>query len=83
MGRTASAGGAPVSGPSGFPRGYKVEMSSDATSWTPVAEGRGSGRTTVISFSPVRATFVRISLTETVENAPAWSIQALRVYGVR
>ena len=27
--------------------------------------------------------FVRISLTETVENAPAWSIQSLRVYGVR
>jgi hypothetical protein len=37
----------------------------------------------VISFAPVQARFVRISLTETAENAPAWSIQALRVYGVR
>ena len=30
-----------------------------------------------------RGGFVRLSLTETAENAPAWSIQALRVYGVR
>ena len=70
-------------GPSVFPRGYRVEVSSDGTSWKLVAEGRGSGRSTVISFAPVQARFVRISLTETAENAPAWSIQALRVYGVR
>jgi hypothetical protein len=48
-----------------------------------VAEGRGRGRSTVIAFPPAQAKFVRISLTETVEDAPAWSIQAMRVYGVR
>ena len=82
-GAAVTSGGAPVAGPGGFPRGYRVEVSSDGTSWKPVAEGRGSGRSTVLSFPPVQARFVRISLTETVENAPAWSIQSLRVYGVR
>ena len=82
-GAAVTSGGAPVAGPAGFPRGYRVEVSSDGTSWKPVAEGRGSGRSTVISFAPVPTRFVRISLTETVENAPAWSIQSLRVYGVR
>ena len=48
-----------------------------------MAEGRGTARSTVITFPPTQATFVRITLTETVENAPAWSIQSLRVYAVR
>ena len=82
-GAAVTSGGAPIAGPSGFPRGYKVEVSSDGTSWTPVAEGRGRSRSTVIAFPPAQAKFVRISLTETVEDAPAWSIQAMRVYGVR
>ena len=43
-------------------------------------KGRGSGSTTAIAFRPVRAKFVRITQTATVENAPAWSIQRLRLY---
>ena len=34
-----ASGGAPAGGPPGFPRGYKVEVSTDGTSWKPVAEG--------------------------------------------
>lgn len=82
-GAAVTSGGAPVAGPSGFPRGYKVEVSSDGTSWRPVAEGRGTGRTTIIPFPPAQAKFIRISLTETVGDVPAWSIQTLRVDGVR
>ena len=82
-GAAVTSGGAPVAGPSGFPRGYKLEVSSDGTTWKPVAEGRGSSRSTVISFRPVQGKFLRITLTETVEDAPAWSIQAMRVFGVR
>ena len=81
-GAAVTSGGAPVAGPSGFPRGYRVDVSSDGTSWKPVAEGRGAGRSTVISFPPTPATFVRINLTETAENAPAWSIQSLRIFQV-
>ena len=53
----------------------------DGKTWgAPVAEGQGSGPTTTIAFRPVRAKFVRITQTATVENGPAWSIQRLRLY---
>ncbi len=34
-----SASGAPVAAPGGFPRGYKVEISQDGSSWTPASRG--------------------------------------------
>ena len=56
-------------------------MSGDGASWSaPVAEGRGTGRSTVISFAPVQARFVRITQTATVENAPPWAVMLLRPY---
>jgi hypothetical protein len=45
-----------------------------------VAQGQGSGITTVITFAPVRARLVRITQTAAVENAPVWSIQGLRLF---
>jgi glucose/arabinose dehydrogenase/mono/diheme cytochrome c family protein len=64
-----------------FPRGYRVQVSMDGKTWgAPAAEGQGSGSTTIIAFRPVRAKFVRITQTATVDNAPAWSIQRLRLY---
>ena len=55
----------------------------DGRTWSaPVAEGQGTGATTVISFAPVNAKFVRITQTATVDGAPAWSIQRLRLYRV-
>jgi mono/diheme cytochrome c family protein/glucose/arabinose dehydrogenase len=75
--------GAPVVAPPGFPRGYKVEVSSDGSSWTAAAEGTGNGLTTVSTFQPVQAKFVRISLTANSEDAPAWSIQNLKIYALQ
>jgi len=66
--------------PLGFPRGYKVEVSLDGTKWTPVAQGQGAGVTTDISFAAARAKLVRITQTATVNDAPLWSIQRLRLY---
>ncbi len=64
-----------------FPRGYRVQVSLDGKTWgAPVAEGQGTGPTTVIAFPPVRGKIVRITQTATTENAPAWSIQRLRLY---
>jgi mono/diheme cytochrome c family protein len=89
-GRAGSAGAAraagaappaPVLPTSGYPRGYRVQISTDGTTWrAPVAEGKGSGARTIISFKPVTARFVRITQTDPVENAPVWSIMNLRVY---
>jgi mono/diheme cytochrome c family protein/glucose/arabinose dehydrogenase len=70
----------PPGGFAGFPRGYQVEVSSDGASWKTAAEGSGTGPSTVIQFAPVSARFVRITQTASLENAPAWSIQRLRLY---
>jgi hypothetical protein len=67
-----------------FPRAYQVQVSSDGSTWSPpVAQGEGSGRTTAITFAPVRARFVRITQTATLDNAAPWSIERLRLYQAR
>ena len=55
-----------------FPRGYRVQLSMDGSTWgAPVAEGQGSGLTTMIAFSPAAAKFIRITQTGTAaDNAP-------------
>ena len=64
-----------------FPRRYQVQVSTDGTTWSaPVAEGEGGPGTTVITFPPVSAKFVRITQTAAVENAPPWSMRHLRLY---
>jgi hypothetical protein len=76
------AGGQPAPTPAmaGYPRGYSVTVSLDGKTWSaPVAQGQGSSTSTVISFAPVNAKFVRISQTAS-GPAPAWSIQRLRLY---
>ena len=84
-GAAVASGGSPTAtleGP-GYPRGYKVEVSLDGTSWKPVAEGAGNGPSSTIALQPVEAKFVKISLTTSVEaNGPRWSIQALKIYGI-
>jgi F5/8 type C domain len=40
-----------------------------------------SAATTTITFQPVQARFIRITQTEAAGNAPAWSIQSLRLLG--
>ena len=58
-------------------------VSTNGMTWSaPVARGEGTGQTTVISFAPVQAKFVRITQTAAVEAAPPWSIQRLRLYEV-
>ena len=71
-------GSAPAPAPS--PRRYRVDVSSDGSSWTPAAEGQDGGRTTTIVFSPVTASFVRITLTAEAPDGSPWSIERLRLY---
>jgi hypothetical protein len=52
----------------------------DGTSWTQAAEASGTTAATIVTFPPVQAKFVRLSLTTTTEDAPAWSIQNLRIF---
>ena len=71
-------GGTPVVG---YPRGYSVQVSIDGTNWgKPVAEGKGDGAHTTITFAPARAKFVKITQTDTPADPAAWSIRNLRIY---
>lgn len=64
-----------------FPRAYRVQVSSDGSTWSaPVAEGDGVPGITVITFAPVSAKFVRITQTATLAEAPPWSMRLLRLY---
>jgi hypothetical protein len=81
---TASTFGGGRAGPpavSTYPRGYRVQVSADGTTWgAPVAEGEGAAGTTVITFAPVTGRFVRITQTATVPDGPPWSMRLLRLY---
>jgi mono/diheme cytochrome c family protein/glucose/arabinose dehydrogenase len=62
-----------------FPRGYKVDLSSDGQNWgKPVAAGRGAGALTEIAFPPARARFIRITQTGSAEGL-FWSIHELQI----
>jgi hypothetical protein len=45
-----------------------------------VAEGRGMPGTMVISLTPVRTRFLRITQTATTPDVPPWSMRSLRLY---
>jgi mono/diheme cytochrome c family protein len=66
--------------PVGYPRGYTVDVSLDGTNWQTVTRGTGAGANTLIVFPPAQAKFVRLTTTASPESAPAWSIQALKLY---
>ena len=65
----------------GYPRGYKVDVSTDGTSWKSVAEAAATGNGTVVTLAPTPAKFIRLTLTTSPANAPAWSLQELKVFG--
>ena len=66
----------------GYPRGYRVEVSTDGTTWgQPVAVGTGSGVVTTAAFAPVQAKFVRITQTApAAPGLPPLAVQRLRLY---
>jgi hypothetical protein len=79
--RPAAPAGPPL-GQSAHPRAYEAHVSLDGKQWgLPVAKGLGTpGSTTIVLAQPVRARYIRITQTGT-EDAPAWSIARLQVYG--
>lgn len=54
----------------------------DGKTWgTPVAVGKGSPATTVATFKPVQAKFIRVTQTDKAENPAPWSVLNFRLYG--
>lgn len=81
-GAAVAPGGSPVATPegSGFPRRFTIDVSSDGATWTHVADASGSAPTTIVTFAPIRATFLRLTLTSGLDRGAFWSIQALKIY---
>jgi putative membrane-bound dehydrogenase-like protein len=83
---TPQRGAAPGGGRGGtvfgsYPIAYKIQLSMDGKTWgAPVAQGEGAPTTTIATFRPVQAKFVRVTQTGTAEDAPAWSVLNFRVY---
>jgi len=78
---TSSTTGTGAAQTSTFPRGYRVQVSTDGSTWSaPVADGQGLPGVTTIAFAPVRTKFVRITQTANTANAPPWSMRLLRLY---
>lgn len=79
LGRAARAGGTGASPTTGYARLYQIQVSTDGRTWTaPVASAVGTPLN-VQSFGPVRARFVRVTLTGTDTGAPAWVVQHFRL----
>jgi hypothetical protein len=56
-------------------------MSKDGKSWSaPVGEGEGSTATTIVTFRPVEAKFIRVTQTGSAPDALPWSVLNFRVY---
>ncbi|CAH1215812.1 hypothetical protein PAECIP111892_04185 [Paenibacillus auburnensis] len=61
-----------------YPRGYELYVSNDAANWKLAVRGKGQLNSTKISFSPVKARYIRILQTGSGGNY--WSIQEMQVY---
>jgi len=69
-----------------YPRAYQLQVSLDGKNWNKtVAEGECNDPENVIAFYPVKAKFLRITQTGTldgeVEKAP-WSMKGLQLFGL-
>ncbi len=75
----AGRGGPPIFG--SYPVSYRVQVSMDGKSWSaPLAQGEGSPATTIATFKPVQARFIRVTQTGQEADAPAWSVLNFRIY---
>jgi hypothetical protein len=74
-------GGGRGAGPASAPVSFTVQVSDDGSTWgAPIAQGAGVTPSTVISFAPVRARFIRITQTGAARTNEMWGIQQVRIY---
>ncbi|NJP35389.1 discoidin domain-containing protein [Micromonospora thermarum] len=65
--------------PGDYPRGYQIQVSPDASNWTTVHTGNGTGPVVLAEFAAQFARYVRLVLT--ASSSSWWSIHDLQVYG--
>jgi mono/diheme cytochrome c family protein/glucose/arabinose dehydrogenase len=67
----------------GYPRAFKLEVSSDGTAWQTVAESASTGANTIVTFAPTSATRLRLSLTGAPAGSPALALQNFKVLALQ
>ena len=68
--------------PRHFPRAFKVELSTDGTTWgEPVAVGKEDGPAFEVSFPPTTAKFVRLTQTTNTNNVD-WVVDGVVLFAV-
>jgi hypothetical protein len=66
------------------PRGYRVQLSMDGTTWSePVAEGRANSTMNAITWTPRSARFLRITQTAASPGLPPWEMFNAKLYARR
>ncbi|MDB5439481.1 MAG: sorbosone dehydrogenase, partial [Caulobacteraceae bacterium] len=79
----AGRGGAPGGGQlAAYPRGYKIEVSTDGTTWKTVEQGKGDSMYMSYMFDATPAKFVKITQTADDPTAPAWGMRFLKLYAL-
>ncbi|HEX5168891.1 MAG TPA: discoidin domain-containing protein [Cyclobacteriaceae bacterium] len=75
------------------PRGYSIAASQDGNNWTTITEGEGNSAFSTIRFTPVKARYLRITLTKSEEVIHGerrgqpfdfevlWNMRELKLYG--
>ncbi|OKP82721.1 hypothetical protein A3844_23815 [Paenibacillus helianthi] len=62
-----------------YPRGYQIQVSADASTWTTIASGTGSSPSVLVDFAPQTARYLKVVQTGNASNW--WTIAELNVYG--
>ncbi len=62
-----------------FPRGYLLEVSTDGSTWQQVSRKDPNWRSVAVTFTPVRARFVRITQTRTPRWAVVWAVSDITI----
>jgi hypothetical protein len=73
-------GGAGAGRVATYPRGYKVEVSTDGNTWKTVEEGKGESMYNSYMFDATPAKFIKITQTAADPTAPAWGMRFLELF---
>jgi len=63
-----------------YPRGYKLEVSTDGKAWTTVKQAAGTSMYNSLAFDPVPAKFVRITTTAAAADGAHWGMRYLKLF---
>ena len=63
-----------------YPRGYKLEVSTDGKTWKTVKQAKGESMYNSLAFEPVQAKFVRFTTTEAATDGAYWGMRYLKLF---